>query len=82
MLPRPGLKQVLLLDKKPDRKQTVLTEEKLDNIGVRVQTSPRTSLKWLVEEMSVSKTTARNWKRSWMILALELKLHQEYLISG
>jgi hypothetical protein len=29
---------VLLLDKKPDRKQTVLTEEKLDDTGARLET--------------------------------------------
>jgi hypothetical protein len=39
-----------LLDKKPDRKQTVLTEETLDNIGARLETSPRKSLKQLVQE--------------------------------
>jgi hypothetical protein len=33
-----------LPDKKPDRKRTVLTEETLDNIGARLDTSPRKSL--------------------------------------
>jgi hypothetical protein len=34
----------------------VLTEEKLDNIGARLETSPRKSLKRLAPEMSVLKT--------------------------
>jgi hypothetical protein len=36
-----------LLDKKPDWKRNVLTEEKLDDIGSRLETSPRKSLKRL-----------------------------------
>jgi hypothetical protein len=32
-------------DKKPDWKQTVLTEETLNDTGARLQTSPRKSLK-------------------------------------
>jgi hypothetical protein len=37
----------------------VLTEEKLDNIGARLETSPRKSLKRLAPEMNVLKTSAR-----------------------
>jgi hypothetical protein len=34
-----------MLDKKPDRKRAVLTEETLDNICARLETSPRKHLK-------------------------------------
>jgi hypothetical protein len=34
----------LLVDKKSDRKGTVLTEAKLDEIGARLETTPRKSL--------------------------------------
>jgi hypothetical protein len=47
------------VDKKPDRKQTVLTEETLDDIGARLKTSPKKSLKRLVLETGVSLTSAR-----------------------
>jgi hypothetical protein len=39
-----------LLDKQPDKKQTVLTEETLDDIGARLKTPPRKSLKPLMQE--------------------------------
>jgi hypothetical protein len=48
-----------LVDKKPNRKRTVLTEEKLDEIGPRLETSPRKSLRRVAEETRVSKTSAR-----------------------
>jgi hypothetical protein len=48
-----------LVDKKPDRKRTVLTEEKFDESGARLETSPRKSLRRLVQETRVSKTSAR-----------------------
>jgi hypothetical protein len=48
----------LLLDKKPDRKQTVLTEETLDNNGARLETSPRKFLKELAWETGVLRTSA------------------------
>jgi hypothetical protein len=38
------LKTESLLDEKPDRKCTVLTEEKLVDTGARLVTSPRKSL--------------------------------------
>jgi len=34
-----------LMSKKPARKRTVLTEQKLDTIGAQLETSPRKSLK-------------------------------------
>jgi hypothetical protein len=51
--------KVSLLNKKPDRKWTVLTEEILDNTGARLQTSARKSLKLLAQETEVSITSAR-----------------------
>jgi response regulator of citrate/malate metabolism len=50
---------VSLLDKNPDRKRTVLTEETLDDSDARLETSPRKSLKWLAQETGVSRTSAR-----------------------
>jgi hypothetical protein len=47
-----------LVDKKPDRQRTVLTDEKLAEIGARVETSPRKSLRRLAQETRVSKTSA------------------------
>jgi hypothetical protein len=48
-----------LLDKKPDRKRTVLTEETLDDIGARLETSLRKFLKRLAQETGISRTSAR-----------------------
>jgi hypothetical protein len=48
-----------LLDRKPDRKQTVLTEETLDDTGARLETSLRKSVKQLAQETGVSITSAR-----------------------
>jgi hypothetical protein len=45
----------LLIDKKQKHKCQVLTEEKLNAIGAR----PRKSLKHLVQETGVPKSTAR-----------------------
>jgi hypothetical protein len=50
---------VLLPNKKPDRKRTVLTEETLDDIGTRLETSPRKSLKRLAQEIGVLITSIR-----------------------
>jgi hypothetical protein len=47
-----------LLDKKPDRKQNVLTEETLDNIGARLETSQRKFLKLPVQETGASRISA------------------------
>jgi len=51
-----------LLDKKPDRKRTVLTEDKLDKIEARLETSPRKSLRRLAQETRISETSARRAK--------------------
>jgi hypothetical protein len=44
-----------LLDKKLDRKQNVLTEQKLDDIAARLEPSPRKSLQQVAHETNVSK---------------------------
>jgi hypothetical protein len=49
----------LLIDKKQKYKCRVLTEEKLDVIGARLEHSPRKSLKRLAQESGVSKSSAR-----------------------
>jgi hypothetical protein len=46
-----------LLDKRPDRKRNVLTEETLGDIGAGLETSPRKSLKRLEQETGVSRTS-------------------------
>jgi transposase len=48
-----------LLDRKPELKRRVLTEEKLDEIGARLEHSPRKSLRRLALETGVSITTVR-----------------------
>jgi hypothetical protein len=48
----------MLLGKRPGRKQTLLTEEKLDATGARLKTSLRISIKCTAHEMSVSTTSA------------------------
>jgi hypothetical protein len=47
----------LLIDKKEKHKCQVLTEEKLDDTGARLE--PRKSLKHLAQETGVSKSNAR-----------------------
>jgi hypothetical protein len=49
-----------LRDKRNELKRQVLTEEKLDDIGARLENSPRKSLKRLAQEAGVSKSSARN----------------------
>jgi transposase len=49
----------LLIDKKTKHKRRVLTEEKLDEIGARLEHAPRKSLKHLAQETGVSKSSAR-----------------------
>jgi hypothetical protein len=49
----------LLIDKKQKHKRRVLTEEKLDDIGARLEHTPRKSLKRLAQEVGVSKSSAR-----------------------
>jgi hypothetical protein len=48
-----------VLDKKKERKRSVLTEEKLTDIQTRLQLSPRKSLRRLAQETEVAFTTAR-----------------------
>jgi transposase len=49
----------LLIDKKQKHKRRVLTEEKLDDIGARLEHTPTKSLKHLAQETGVSKSSAR-----------------------
>jgi hypothetical protein len=49
----------LLIDKKQKHKRLVLTEEKLDDTGARLQRAPRKSLKCLARETGVSKSSTR-----------------------
>jgi hypothetical protein len=49
----------LLIDKKQKHKRRVFTEEKLDDIGARLERTPRKSLKRLAQETGVSKSSAR-----------------------
>jgi hypothetical protein len=48
----------LLIDKKQKHKRRVLTEKKLDDIGTRLEHTPRKSLKRLAQETGVSKSSA------------------------
>jgi DNA-binding transcriptional MocR family regulator len=47
-----------LLDKKLVNKRRVLTEEKLDEIGTRLQHTPLKSLRRLAQETGISKSSA------------------------
>jgi transposase len=49
----------LVIDKKQKHKRRVRTEEKIDNIGARLEHTPRKSLKRLAQETGVSKSSAR-----------------------
>jgi transposase len=49
----------LLIDKKHKHKRRVLTKEKLDDIGARIEHIPRKSQKCLNQETGVSKSSAR-----------------------
>jgi hypothetical protein len=49
----------LLINKKHKQRCWVLTEEKLDDIGTRLEHTPRRSLKHLAQETGVSKSSAR-----------------------
>jgi transposase len=48
-----------LIDKKQKHKRRLLTEEKLDDIGARLEHIPRKSLKRLTQETGVSESSAR-----------------------
>ena len=45
---------------KSNRKRSVLTEEKLDEIGERLEHTPQKSLKRLAQETGVAQSSARN----------------------
>jgi hypothetical protein len=47
------------IDMKQKHKRRVLTEEKLDDIGARLEHTPRKSLKHLVQETGVSKSAEK-----------------------
>jgi hypothetical protein len=47
------------MDKKQEHKRRVLTEEKLDDIGVGLEHTHRKSVKHLARETGVSKSSAR-----------------------
>jgi hypothetical protein len=49
----------VLIDKKQKHKHQVLTEEKLDDTGARLECTPGKSLKHLAQETGVSKPSAR-----------------------
>jgi hypothetical protein len=49
----------LLIGKKQKHKRQVLTEEKLDDVGARLENTPRKSLKHLAQMTGVSKSSAR-----------------------
>jgi hypothetical protein len=53
----------LLTDKKQQHRCQVLTEEKLDDIGTRLEHTPQKSLKHLAQETCASKSTARTTAR-------------------
>jgi hypothetical protein len=47
-----------LLDKKPAKKHSVFTKEKLDEIGARLEHTPQKSLRCLAQETGISKSSA------------------------
>jgi hypothetical protein len=49
----------LVIDKKQKHKRQVFTEEELDDIGARLECTPRKLLKHLHQETGVSKSSAR-----------------------
>jgi transposase len=49
----------VLIDKKQKHKCQVLTEVRLDDIGARLEHTPRKSLKRLAQEIGVSISSAR-----------------------
>jgi hypothetical protein len=49
----------LLTGKKQEHKRQVLTEEKLHDIGARLEHTPRKSFKHIAKETGMSKSSAR-----------------------
>jgi hypothetical protein len=54
----------LLLDKKPDLKLQILTEEKLDEISDRLEHNPWESFRCFSQEIIVSKLSAQTAKKT------------------
>lgn len=48
-----------LLDKKPDKKLSMLTEETLHDVGAGLESSARKFLKWLQQDRGVSRKSAQ-----------------------
>jgi transposase len=48
-----------LMDRKPKHKRRVLTEEKLDEIGARLEETPWKTLRRLAQETGISESSAR-----------------------
>jgi hypothetical protein len=67
----------LLIDKKQKHKCRVLTEEKLDDIGARLEHSPRKPLKCLAQETGMSKSTSRTATQ-----LLKLRLYRTTVIHA
>jgi hypothetical protein len=67
----------LLTDKKQKHSHQVLTEEKLDDIGARLENTPRKSLKHLAPETRVSKSSARTATQ-----LLKLRLYKTTVIHA
>jgi hypothetical protein len=67
------------LDKKCTRQNAVLTEETLDEIGARLEHSPRKSLARLAQQAQVSKTTA--WRATKNLHLLPYKIAQVQVIE-
>jgi hypothetical protein len=70
-----------LIDKKQKHKRRVLTEDKLDDRGAKLEHTPRKSLKRLAQETGVSKSNARTatqlMKPSSEILCLVCRMCKE-----
>jgi hypothetical protein len=71
----------LLTDKRQKHKRRVLTEEKLDDIGARLEHAPRKSLKRLAQETGMSKSSARTAKKllkpsseSWYLVCYKCRI--------
>jgi hypothetical protein len=65
----------LLIDKKPKHKRRVLTEEKLDDVGTRLEHTSRKSLKLLAQRNGVSKSSA---SRTTQMLKLDRIKQQKF----
>jgi response regulator of citrate/malate metabolism len=69
----------LLIDKKQKHNSRVLTKEKLDDIGARLEHTPRKSLKHLAQDTGVSKSSARRarellWLRPYKTTVVHARL--------